>query len=114
MKRLLKYSKGTSKYKNQQVYFNGLKFDSKKEAGRYQELLMLQKAGKICQLKTQVPFVLIDKSRYGRAIKYIADFTYLDDQLNYIVEDTKGFRTDVYKLKKRLFIERYGLEIKEL
>ena len=73
---------------------------------------MLERAGVIKGLKRQVPYVLINKSRYGRAIKYVADFVYLENgQL--VVEDVKGVRTPVYKLKKRLIAEVYGIEIKE-
>lgn len=92
--------------------FDGIIFDSKREKDRYLELIMLEKANIVKDLKLQVPFILVDKSKWGRAIKYIADFTYIsNDQL--VVEDCKGFRTPVYKLKKRLFSERYGVEIKE-
>lgn len=104
--------KTTSKYRNKKVSFNGIIFDSKREKDRYLELIMLEKANIVKDLKLQVPFILVDKSKWGRAIKYIADFTYIsNDQL--IVEDCKGFHTPVYKLKKRLFSERYGVEIKE-
>lgn len=111
-----KYStKTTSKYHNQKVVIDGIKFDSKKEAKRYQELRLLRRAGKIDNLRLQAPYVLIDKSKHGRAIKYIADFVYYDNDLKKeVVEDTKGYRTDLYKLKKRLMAERYGIEIKEL
>ena len=92
-----------------------IKFDSKKEANRYKELRLLRRAGKIDNLRLQVPYVLIDKSKHGRAIKYIADFVYYDNDLKKeIVEDTKGYRTDLYKLKRRLVAERYDIEIKEL
>ena len=104
-----------SKYHNKKVCgIDGLKFDSKKEAKRYWELKMLERAGLISDLKTQVPYTLIDKSEYGREIKYLADFVYYDvGSQKIIVEDTKGFRTDIYKLKKRLLSERYGIIIKE-
>ena len=76
---------------------------------------MIQRANKIENLRLQVPYILIDKSKYGRQIKYIADFVYYDRELKQeVVEDTKGFRTDVYRLKKRLMAERYGIEIKEI
>ena len=72
----------------------------------------MEKAKAIQDLKCQVAFPLLPKSRWGREIRYIADFTYYEDG-RLVVEDTKGFRTDVYKLKKRLFEERYGIELKE-
>lgn len=87
-------------------------FDSKKEANRYIELKLLQKNNYIYGLQLQVPFILVDKSRYGRAIKYVADFVYYENG-KLIVEDTKGYKTDIYKLKKRLMAEKYEIEIKE-
>lgn len=76
------------------------------------ELKLLERAGAIKDLKRQVPYMLIDKSRYGRAIKYVADFVYYEDD-KLVVEDVKGVRTPVYKLKKRLMAERFGIEVKE-
>lgn len=100
------------KYHNSKTVIDGIRFDSKKEAKRYLELKILEKAGVIKDLKRQVPYILIDKSRYGRAIKYVADFVYYEgDKL--VVEDVKGVRTPVYKLKKRLMAERFGIEVKE-
>jgi hypothetical protein len=72
----------------------------------------MEKAKEIQDLKTQVKFPLIKKSPYGREIVYKADFVYYQDG-KMIVEDTKGFRTDVYKLKKRLMAEKYNIVIKE-
>ena len=73
----------------------------------------MQKKGKISDLRLQVPYVLIDKSCFGRAIKYVADFVYKkDDQI--VVVDVKGVKTPVYRLKKRMLAERYGIEIKEV
>lgn len=103
----------TTKYNAQRTELDGIKFASKKEARRYAQLKLMEKAGVITDLRLQVPFVLIDKSTYGRAIKYIADFVYIENGQE-IIEDTKGFRTDVYKLKKRLFAEKYRKEIKEI
>lgn len=102
------------KYKNQKTVVDGEKFDSKKEANDYQELLFLERRGIITDLKRQVPFVLIEKSKYGRAIKYIADFTYINSKGKLVVADSKGVKTDVYKLKKRLMAEKYDIEIEEL
>lgn len=99
-----------NKYHNKKT--NG--FDSKKEAKRYAELKLLERAGKISDLRTQVPYIVIEKSKYGRAVRYYADFVYFDKDINEtVVEDTKGFRTDIYKLKKRLLAEKYGIVIKE-
>ena len=103
-----------SKYKNAKTVVDGIKFDSKGEAARYRELVLLQNAGKIDGLELQVPFVLIDKSKYGRKVTYKADFTYHDSETGeYIVEDFKGVRTPVYRLKRRLMAEVLGIVIFE-
>lgn len=99
----------SSKYHNKKTVVDGIKFDSQKEAKRYQELKMLQQGGKIAELRLQVPFLLIPKQQSERAVKYIADFVYLDIASgDMVVEDTKGYRTDVYKLKRKLFKWRYS------
>lgn len=100
------------KYHNSKTVIDGIRFDSKKEAKRYLELKILEKAGVIKDLRRQVPYVLINKSRYGRAIKYVADFVYYEDD-KLVVEDVKGVLTPLYKLKKRLMAEVYGIEVKE-
>lgn len=108
------------KYHNRKIIVDDKKFDSLKEAKRYKELKILEKANEITELRLQVKFELQpsfkkDNKTY-RKIEYIADFTYYDNKLNkYIVEDTKGYKTDVYKLKKKLFEYKYPhLTIKEL
>lgn len=104
-----------NKYNNHKTYVDGIKFDSQKEANDYEVLCFRQKRGEIKDLKLQVPFVIIEKSKFGRALKYIADFTYIDCAINkFEVADSKGVKTDVYKLKKRLVAEKFGIEIKEL
>lgn len=108
------------KYHNKKTIVNGINFDSKKEAKRFNELKILEKANEITELRTQVKFELQpsfkkDGKTY-RKIEYIADFTYFDYKLNkYRVEDTKGYRTEVYKLKKKLFEYKYPhLKIEEI
>lgn len=101
-----------TKYHAKKTEIDGITFDSKKEAKRYQELKLMERAKAIHDLQMQVPFPLIKKSPYGREIKYYADFVYYEGD-RMVVEDTKGYRTDVYKLKKRLMAEIYGIEIKE-
>lgn len=103
------------KYKNKTITTTDGKFDSKLEYYRWCELVILEKAKKITDLKRQVKFVLIDKSKYGREISYVADFTYIEDG-KLIVEDTKSTatKTRLYCLKKRLLAERYGIVIKEV
>ncbi len=88
-------------------------FDSKHEAKRYQELRLLEQAGEITNLRLQVPFELIPKSKHGMPIRYIADFTYNDLNGQLIVEDAKGVKTPVYRLKRRMMAERYDIKIKE-
>lgn len=103
----------TGKYHAQPTLVDGIRFASRKEAARYRELRLLEQAGKIQDLRLQVPFVLLPKSQYGRAVKYIADFVYIENDRQ-VVEDAKGYRTDVYKLKRRIMAELLGIEIKEV
>lgn len=92
---------------------DGMKFDSVKELRRWGELQLLQKAGKIFGLQRQVKYELIPKQDGERACSYIADFVYIDPNGNTVVEDVKGLKTDVYRLKKKLMLWRYGIKIKE-
>lgn len=101
-----------SKYHAKKETVDGITFASRKEASRYRQLKLLERAKAIQDLQMQVKFPLIPKSKYGREIRYIGDFVYYEDG-HMVVEDTKGFKTDVYKLKKRLMAEKYGIEIKE-
>lgn len=108
-----KLSKKT-KYHAKKTEVDGIMFDSKKEAMKYIDLKILERAGKIKHLCLQVPYTLIDKSQYGRKIVYKADFVYYDvENRRTVVLDTKGFKTPVYRLKKRLLAERYGVVIVE-
>lgn len=103
-----------NKYHNQPVMIDGIRFASRREGERYRQLLLMQKAGVIEGLRLQVPYTLIAKSSHGRAIRYIADFVYFDrERKRPVIEDVKGVRTDVYKLKKRLMAE-LGYEIAEV
>lgn len=112
--------KSKSKYKNEKVVIDGTRFDSQKEANRYLDLLVLEKAGLIQDLHRQVRFELQPSYKKNgktvRPIYYVADFVYYDTfKGQKIVEDTKGYRTEIYKLKKKLFEFRYPeLEIKEV
>lgn len=109
-----------NKYHNTKVIYNGLKFDSKKEMQRYKDLELLESTDYICNLELQKKFLLQEgytnaKGKKIRPIYYIADFYYYDYIDNkWIVEDTKGVRTEVYKLKKKLFEYKYNLTIDEL
>lgn len=84
------------------------------EAKRHQELKMLEKAGIISKLQYHVSLPLIDKSEYGGVISYEADFIYIKDNKK-IIEDVKSepTKTRLYRLKKRLVAERYGIIISE-
>lgn len=108
-----------NKYGNTKVSRYGRTFDSKHEAGRYAELKLLERAGKISDLKTQVAYLLIpaqydEKHRcIERKASYIADFVYVQDG-KIVVEDAKGVKTDVYKLKKKMMLYFHGIRIKEV
>lgn len=106
-----------SKYKNKKVTYDGEKFDSIKEARRYQELKLLLRAGAISGLRLQVPYELIPAQYINgkcveRSVKYIADFVYAENGKE-VVEDAKGVRTDTYKIKKKLMLYVHGIRLKE-
>ena len=106
-----------NKYHAKKVSKDGRTFDSKHEAGRYAELKLLQRAGKITDLRCQVSFLLIPAQyENGKCIErkctYIADFTYRENG-QFVVEDAKGLKTDVYRIKKKLMLEKYGIRIRE-
>lgn len=106
-----------SKFGNRKVDAPEGKFDSEKEHRRYQELLLLEKAGQISQLRRQVKFELAPgyegKGRKHAALRYFADFVYLDAYGKQICEDCKGFRTDVYRIKRHLMRTVHGIDILE-
>lgn len=122
-----------SKYLNQKIKIGGKTFDSKKERDRWNELNLLQRAGKISGLERQVKFVLIPTQyekfpRYsqktGKRLKdgirtleqecsYVADFVYMQDG-NQVVEDTKGVKTKDYIIKRKLMLKEHGIRIKEI
>lgn len=103
----------SNKYHNKKTVYNGVVYDSKKEAKRGYELDLLQRAGKVKDVQRQVSFILQDKytnnkGEHIRAITYKADFVYFDcDKNMYIVEDCKGLRLETYKIKKKLFEAKY-------
>ncbi len=124
----------TNKYNAKKVSVDGIEFDSKKEARRYQELLLLQKAGEIYLLERQKVYELLPAQRepdavgkrggvikgklLERAVEYVADFVYTDKTGKTVVEDVKGFREGgayaVFVLKRKLMLYRYGIKIKEV
>lgn len=99
-----------NKYRNRKIVIDNIKFDSVLEANRYRELMLLQRAKKISNLRLQVPFVLQEgfkkNGRTYQAIKYIADFVY-EEKGQTVVEDVKGMQTDVFKLKHKIFEKVY-------
>ena len=123
-----------NKYGSKKVEVNGIVFDSKKEAKRYQELLLLEKAGAIQNLQRQVKYVLIPAQRewtneiytkgrkkgcfkkgklIERECSYIADFVYIENG-KIVCEDTKGFRTKDYIIKRKLMLKVHGIRITEI
>ena len=108
-----------SKYNNVSVTYDGIRFDSMKEAARYKTLKLMERAGQISDIQLQVPFELTPTQRdengnlLFRKRNYIADFVYMKDG-EMIVEDVKGYKTDTYELKKALMYEKYKILIQEV
>lgn len=110
-----------NKYKAKKAVVDGIVFDSRKEAKRYTELKKLEEMGSIRDLSLQVQFelmpsfeIVIDgKKRKRRPITYVADFVYYKGNEK-VIEDVKGLRTPVYKIKKKLFEYRYHETIREV
>lgn len=119
MPRHWKGDRGVSKYRAKKCQVDGIKFDSIKEARRYQELLLLERSGKITDLRLQVPFFFIPAQRddngnvVERAVKYIADFVYTGEDGKTVVEDTKGMKTPAYIIKRKLMRWVHSISIKE-
>lgn len=122
-----------NKYHNKKVSVGGEVFDSKKELRRYNELLLLQRAGEISDLKRQVEYELLPNqyeikeqySKSGKRLKdkrillerrvcYVADFVYKTRDGETVVEDTKGIKTDKYILKRKMMLFFHGIRIKEI
>lgn len=110
-----------AKYKNKKTVVDNITFASEKEAERYIELNLLQRAGKISNLQLQVPYELIPpcklpnpigRKKTERRVKYYADFVYQKDGKT-VVEDTKGQRTKDYIIKRKLMLWVHGISIKE-
>ena len=105
------------KYGNHPVTVDGHTFPSKKEADRYCELKMLQRAGIISNLQIQVKYNLSKTTKVGNETlgrcDYIADFVYTKGEET-IVEDTKGYRTKDYIVKRKWLYDKYGILIHEV
>lgn len=128
-------TKKTSKYRAKKVVVDGIEFDSKKEANRYSELKILERAGEIKNLQLQVPFELIpaqykevktvtktgkekiEKKLLERKVVYKADFSYIKDG-KILIEDVKGYRQSgaysLFVLKRKMMLEKYGIQIVEV
>jgi hypothetical protein len=107
-----------SKYNSRKVKADGMIFDSRREFLRWNELVLLQKAGKISNLQRQVKFELIPSQKaegkvVERQCSYTADFVYEQDG-KVIVEDTKGFKTKDYIIKRKLMLWLRGIRIVEV
>lgn len=100
--------KRKSKYNAQKTEADGITFDSKKEAKRYKELMLLHKSGEISKPILQYEFLL------PGGVKYRCDFLYFDYfSKAFIVEDAKGVRTDVFMIKAKQMKDIYNIKIKE-
>lgn len=125
-----------NKYRNKKVTIDGEVFDSKREATRYKELKLLERCGAISDLKRQVTYELIPTQRekstrvytkgrkkgqpiegkvIEKAVTYVADFVYIDKATGKtIVEDSKGFHTKDYILKRKMLLYFKGIKIHEV
>lgn len=87
-------------------------FDSKREYRRAQELELLQKLGEISELEYQVSYEIIPKVGNQRPTRYVCDFRYVEKG-KVVIEDAKGMKTAVYRLKKKLMLFMHQIEIRE-
>ena len=124
-----------SKYKNTKIEYDGILFDSKKECRRWKELRTAEEAGAIGDLRRQVRFELIPAQRepdtrgpkgglikgrlIERKVEYVADFVYVDLRTGQtVVEDVKGQKDgaaySVFVIKRKLMLQKYGIQITEV
>lgn len=111
-----------SKYRAVKTTVDGHIFDSRAEARRYGELVIMERAGEICNLVLQPRYELQAKQaatatrKAERAVVYVADFAYTDLATGRtVVEDVKGVKTQAYQVKRKLFIARYqNVEFREI
>jgi len=102
-----------NKYNAQSIECDGIHFDSQKEYRRYQELLLLEKAGQITGIVVHPSFILLDsftwRGQLIRAITYSPDFAYTEKGVN-VIEEVKGgkaTRTQAFEIRRKLFLNRY-------
>jgi len=109
----------TPKYRAKKVEIDGVKFDSKKEANYAKHLALLAQQGLVDTITYQPRYVLQEKFNkngiHFRAINYVADFAVVYSDGHVEVVDVKGFRTPVYKIKRKMFELKYpDLTLKEV
>ena len=100
-----------SKYRSVKTEVDGIVFASRKEAERYSELKLLLRQKYISALSLQVPFVVRINGR--KICKYVADFVYVENG-DRIIEDVKGYKTAIYKLKRKLVEATHNVTIREI
>ena len=115
-----------NKYGAKKAQRGPITFDSQKEAARYDQLVLLERAGEIRGLRLQPEFTLQEafttpSGEKIRAIRYRADFAYeqkivegIDTRWAPVVEDVKGVRTQAYVIKRKLMLWRHGIRIREI
>lgn len=111
--------KKPSKYRNKPQVVDGVRFDSKREANRWQELLILQRTGRITRLERQVVYVLapkvklLDDERARPALRMVIDFRYWEgDQM--VLEDAKGDVDPAWRIKQHLLKTVHGLDVRKV
>jgi len=115
----VRVDRGVSKYGAKKSLVDGISFASKAEASRYLELKALERAGRIRDLVLQPRFLLIPSKRrpdgvLERACHYVADFGYVGADGERVIEDTKGFATPDYIIKRKLMLDRLGIAVQEV
>lgn len=107
---------GRSKYHAKKTCVDGIVFDSKREADRYLVLKSMEEDGTIEDLRRQVRYELVPAfdvdGKHYRPVYYVADFVYRENG-HEVIEDVKGMKTDVYRLKAKLVAYRYEMNIRE-
>lgn len=111
--------RGVRKYRNKPVVVDGERFDSMHEAKRWQELKLLERAGKISLLERQVPYELAPsvklagEARARPAIRLVIDFRYFSaEEARIVIEDAKGYETDVSRIKRHLMKSVHGIDVR--
>lgn len=99
-----------SKFGNRKTAIDGITFHSAREAGRYVTLKMMERIGEIELLELQPKFAIIINGM--KCFTYVADFGYVEKG-SPVVEDCKGFRTPIYRLKKKCVEAQYRIKIRE-